>query len=81
LSKTGEYFYWGLSHSGLALKSSRTIFDVPAPLSSLPFYGFSDMITSGDHTLALGSSVKLSFTFKDMPDSNPLVMHALHIFD
>lgn len=39
------------------------------------------MITSADHTLALGSSVKLSFTFKDMPDSHPIIMHAYHVYD
>ena len=81
LSKAGEYFYWGMNHSGLALKSSKSIFDIPQSLPSLSYYGFSDMITSADHTLALGSSVKLSFTFKDMPDSHPFTIHALHIFD
>jgi hypothetical protein len=70
-----------LNHSGLALKSSKSIVDIPIPLPELSFYGLSDLATSGDHTVAVGSSVKLSFTFKDIPDSHPLIMHAYHVFD
>lgn len=81
ISKRGKYYYWGLNHFGLALQSTKTIVDMPIPLPSLSFYGISDMVTSGDHTLALGSSVNLSFNFKDIHDSHPMILPAYHVFD
>jgi hypothetical protein len=81
LTKSGGYYFWGLNHSGLALTTSRTVNDTPIPLDSLSTYAFTDLLTSSDHSLAIGSSVLLTFNYPDHKDLQPFTMHAYHVHD
>jgi len=48
----------------------------------LSLYGLTDLVTSSEHTLALGPSVKLSFNFVDNVDTTQAcVMHAHHVYE
>jgi len=61
----GNYYFWGYNHSGLALLSSKRIIEQPLLIPSLQRYGFTDLVTSHDHVLALAPSFELIFNLGD----------------
>lgn len=65
LSIHGNYFFWGYNHSGLALVHQKRTIEQPIMLPSLQPYGFTDLVTSHDHVLALGPSIELTVNVGD----------------
>jgi len=81
-SKKGLWYFWGYEHSGLALSHSKKVIQEPISLPSLNKFGFSDLVTSHDHTLALGSTVSLSFSMGELGVdlTTALTMQAYHVY-
>ena len=50
-------------------------------LPQLERYGFSEIATSHDHVVALGSSVTLNFHFSSLNENPSMLMHSVHCFE
>lgn len=81
LSIHGNYYFWGYNHSGLGLLQSKRSIYQPILIPTLQHYGFTDLVTSHDHVLALGPSIKLTLNVGDINMGNAVEINvnAYHV--
>jgi len=44
-------------------------------------YGITELVTSHDHVLGIGSSIALNFQLKELHDNPSMVIHGFHVYD
>lgn len=81
-AKSGDFFFWGQSRSGLALEASNRVVEQPLALPGLSRYCMSALACSHDHVLALSYTIVLQFLMPTLPEAQSRCeMHAIHVHD
>eukprot|EP00347_Sterkiella_histriomuscorum_P005355 403356926 len=80
VAQNGDHYFWGQNQHGIALDRTISVIERPKKIETFSSYNFQQMVTSHNHTLAVGRSIVLEFVLTDMQDE-VFSMHSVHVYD